>query len=116
MGGLDGGYVGSVEGYLSVDGDVGAGGSEAKLVGDVVDGLEDAVGVDVAVGAGGRAVEGAELSLGGRAAGVAVAVLAGRRVRLLGVLGQRLVRMGDDVAGQRRGDQQRDECLQETSG
>ena len=111
VGGLGDGHVGGVEGHGALRGDVAAGGAEAELVGDVADGLQDAVGVDVAVGAGGRAVEGAELGLGRGAAAVAVAVLSGGRVLLLRVLGQRFDAGGDQVAGQSRGDQQRKESL-----
>jgi hypothetical protein len=55
------------------DGQVGGGDAESvDGVGDVVDGLEEAVGVDVRVSTTGHTIIGLDLVLGRRAAGVAV--------------------------------------------
>jgi len=71
-GGDGGGGVGGGDGS-GRDGQVGGGDAESvDGVGDVVDGLEEAVGVDVRVSTTGHTIIGLDLVLGRRAAGVAV--------------------------------------------
>ena len=60
-----------------VDGQVGGGHAEAHQVGDVVDGLDEAVGIDVAVAAASDTVGGLDLLLGLVGGGEAVVVLTG---------------------------------------
>lgn len=71
-GGDEGGGVGGGDGG-GRDGQVGGGDAEAvDGVGDVVDGLQEAVGVDVRVSTTGHTIIGLDLVLGRWAAGVAV--------------------------------------------
>lgn len=78
-GSLGGGFLDNSSGggtFDVVDGEVGGSDAETHGVGDVVDGLDEAVGIDVAVGPTGDAVSGLELLLGLGWAGEAVVVLA----------------------------------------